>query len=107
MAGIGPAGSLPILWGSTQLPTAGQIPRCGETAMAPDPKPPEPKGPHHRTTDEPTGPTLASDSANLSTVSRRATGRHDPRQEPGAVIPPAGIRVGGGGQPPSLPRLEH
>ena len=30
--------------------------------------------------------------------------RHHPRQEPGAVIPPAGIRAGGGGQPPSLPR---
>jgi hypothetical protein len=30
----------------------------------------------------------------------------DPRQEPGAVIPPAGIRAGGGGQPPSLPRQE-
>jgi hypothetical protein len=30
--------------------------------------------------------------------------RDHPRQEPGAVIPPAGIRAGGGGQPPSLPR---
>ena len=29
--------------------------------------------------------------------------RDHPRQEPGAVIPPAGIRAGGGGQPPSLP----
>src|SRR5579862_9370370 len=28
----------------------------------------------------------------------------DPRQEPGAVILHAGIRAGGGGQPPSLPR---
>ena len=30
--------------------------------------------------------------------------RSHPRQEPGAVIPPAGICAGGGGQPPSLPR---
>lgn len=33
-----------------------------------------------------------------------ATARHDLRQEPGAVIPLAGIRAGGGGKPPSLPR---
>jgi hypothetical protein len=31
--------------------------------------------------------------------------RDDPRQEPGAVTPPAGIRAGGGGRPPALPRL--
>jgi hypothetical protein len=29
---------------------------------------------------------------------------YDPRQEPGAVAPHAGIRAGGGGKPPSLPR---
>jgi RNA-directed DNA polymerase len=31
-------------------------------------------------------------------------GAFDLRQEPGAVNPPAGIRAGGGGKPPSLPR---
>jgi hypothetical protein len=36
------------------------------------------------------------------TATRR--GASDPRQEPGAVVPHAGIRAGGGGQPPSLPR---
>jgi hypothetical protein len=35
---------------------------------------------------------------------RFAAGAFDPRQEPGAVVPLAGIRAGGGGQPPSLPR---
>ena len=30
--------------------------------------------------------------------------RHDPRQEPGAVVPHAGICAGGGPQGPSLPR---
>jgi hypothetical protein len=34
----------------------------------------------------------------------RAIGRDDPRQEPGAVVPLAGICAGGGGQAPSLPR---
>jgi len=37
-------------------------------------------------------------------VSRCAPARHHPRQEPGAVVPLAGIRAGGGGQPPSLPQ---
>ena len=36
--------------------------------------------------------------------SRRAVQRHDPRQEPGAVVPLAGICAGGGEQSPSLPR---
>jgi hypothetical protein len=49
---------------------------------------------------------MASDPAHLSTVSRGTPVRHHPRQEPGAVIPPAGICAGGGGQPPSLPRRE-
>jgi hypothetical protein len=30
--------------------------------------------------------------------------RHDPRQEPGAVVPLAGICAGGGEQSPSVPR---
>jgi DNA-binding NarL/FixJ family response regulator len=33
-----------------------------------------------------------------------APARHDPRQEPGAVVPLAGICAGGGEQSPSLPR---
>jgi hypothetical protein len=40
-------------------------------------------------------------------LSRLAVRRHDPRhrQEPGAVVPLAGICAGGGEQSPSLPRL--
>ena len=45
-------------------------------------------------------------AANLSALSRGPSCRHDPRQEPGAVVPLAGICAGGGGQPPSLPRLQ-
>jgi hypothetical protein len=47
---------------------------------------------------------LASASAYLSSLPIRAIGRDDPRQEPGAVVPLAGICAGGGGRPPSLPR---
>jgi hypothetical protein len=44
-------------------------------------------------------------SVGYPTVWAKAQARHHPRQEPGAVVPLAGIRAGGGGQPPSLPRL--
>ena len=37
-------------------------------------------------------------------IRKAAAMRHHPRQEPGAVIPHAGIRAGGGPQGPSLPR---
>ena len=37
----------------------------------------------------------------------RATARHHPRQEHGAVIPPAGIRAGCGRKPPSLLRPSY
>ena len=43
-------------------------------------------------------------SVGYPTVWAKARARHHPRQEPGAVVPLAGIRAGGGGQPPSLPR---
>lgn len=37
-------------------------------------------------------------------AARRCASRHDPRQEPYAVVPLVRICAGGGGQPPSLPR---
>jgi len=40
----------------------------------------------------------------LSSVPGREDVRYDPRQEPGAVAPHAGIRGGGAGQPASLLR---
>jgi hypothetical protein len=39
-----------------------------------------------------------------ASVSRATPTRYDPRQEPGAVVPHAGIWAGGAGQPASLPR---
>jgi hypothetical protein len=47
--------------------------------------------------------------AGAGTASKSARilpARYHPRQEPGAVVPLAGICAGGGGQPPSLPRLQ-
>ncbi len=55
----------------------------------------------------PIGPSAAIGLQHEWSRTRQAATRpaFDPRQEPGAVIPPAGICAGGGGQPPSLPRL--
>ena len=43
---------------------------------------------------------------SLTSVARRAVQRHDPRQEPSAVVPLAGICAGGGEQSPSLVRCQ-
>jgi hypothetical protein len=52
----------------------------------------------------PIRPTLISQQAAVSpSMTQRAA--FDPRQEPGAVVPHAGICAGGAGQPASLPRL--
>jgi hypothetical protein len=47
---------------------------------------------------------LVAHVAHLSVFSRGSSCRYYPRQEPGAVIPLAGIRAGGGGRLPFLAR---
>ena len=47
---------------------------------------------------------LASARSPQASTSRRAVPRHDPRWEPGAVVPLAGICAGGDRQLSSLPR---
>jgi hypothetical protein len=47
---------------------------------------------------------LVAQPETPASLSRLAVRRHDPRQEPGAVVPLAGICAGGGEQSPSLPR---
>src|ERR687896_1645619 len=46
----------------------------------------------------------AAHPPQLASVSRATFARHDPRQEPGAVVPHAGIWAGGAGSRASLPR---
>jgi hypothetical protein len=103
-AGGGGARSLPLLRRSPQLPGAGSIPRPGPAALATNAHASQPEGVHQRSADDPNRLRLATHAVHLSALSRGPPGRHDPRQEPGAVNPPAGICAGGGGQPPSLPR---
>ena len=55
---------------------------------------PRPMGP-----DEPPHSSMAATHPSLSSISRGALSRQDPRQEPGAVVPHAGICAGGGPTP--------
>jgi hypothetical protein len=48
---------------------------------------------------------LAAQPEAAAPLSRLAVRCHDPRWEPGAVVPLAGICTGGGEQSPTLPRL--
>jgi hypothetical protein len=48
---------------------------------------------------------LAAQSEVAAPLSQLAVRRHDLRQAPGAVVPLAGIRAGGGEQSRSLPRV--
>ena len=96
--------SLPLLRRTPQLPGVGSIPRPGAAALASGTKPTQPEEPDQRNTMSRIAACWLPDRAS-ATLIPRPSGRHDPRQEPGAVIPPAGICAGGGGQPPSLPRL--
>ena len=47
---------------------------------------------------------VASRTPHYASVSCATLARYDPRQEPGAVVPHAGLCAGGAGEPASLPR---
>ena len=104
VAGTSGAWPLPVLRRAPQLRGAGLVPASCEKTLAAGDEPARTERQDRRVSDESDRRTLASTTANLSPLSGGASGRHDPRQEPGAVVPLAGIRAGGGGQPPSLPR---
>ena len=74
MAGPSAQRSLPLLRRTPQLSGAGSIPRPGAAALASDPQPTQPEEPDWRNGDESHRHMLAPDSANLSSLSREATG---------------------------------
>jgi RNA-directed DNA polymerase len=83
--------------GANQCPYSRAIPDRGNALLAADAAAPQSEEPDHLGADEATGGPLASSTANLASVARTAVLRHDPRQEPGAVVPHAGICAGGPG----------
>src|SRR5437868_7427770 len=103
---VNPGGrwTLAVLRRATQLPGDESVPGSVAAAVVASADAARPEGQDWQQTHGPYLPTLASTSAHYSSVSRDASGRHDPRQEPGAVAPHAGIRAGGDEQSSSLPR---
>jgi hypothetical protein len=71
------------------------------TALSP---PAQPAAPADLSEDDAARGPLVAQPETPASLSRLAVRRHDPRQEPGAVVPLAGICAGGGEQSPSLPR---
>jgi len=63
-----------------------------------------PASSHDLAADGSTRNTGASRPPHSASVSRATPARYDPRQQPGAVMPHAGIGAGGAGSPASLPR---
>ena len=86
---------------------------CGKTSLSPRNCPnlavgasaPKPEGTNAVDTLRETRGALATTAHHLSSLSRPATCRHHPRQEPDAVMPPVRICGGGRGRPRFLLRL--
>jgi hypothetical protein len=97
VAAIGSARVLRVPRGANQCPYSRAIPNRGNALLAADATATQSEESHHLGEDEPNCGTLASSTANLASVARTAVSRQDPRQEPGAVVPHAGICAGGPG----------
>src|SRR5437870_4041271 len=98
MAGIGSTWPFPVLRYPRQLAGHCTVSRRSEPSLAPSVVTTKPERPGE------VGADAASDSALAAACPRRTpvfvgdVCRHDARQEPGAVVPHARIRAGGGQQ---------
>jgi RNA-directed DNA polymerase len=107
LSAVGRFWTRPLLRRAHERPGNKRLPPCRWLALAPCPQtaqpersPAAPVGPdetHHRP--------VASARSYLASISPRPARRHDPRQEPDAVIPHVRICGGGRGQPRFLLRL--
>jgi uncharacterized protein YciW len=75
----------------------GSVPGSTAAAVASNVEPAQSERPAQRNCHEPDRRVLARKTANPSTLPHGALCRYDPRQEPGAVVPLAGICAGGDG----------
>src|SRR4029453_18730641 len=98
------AGALSLLCRASQWEPAHSIPRRHHAFLVADAAPPHSAPPDDMAAHVRPRRALAAQTPYPSSVSRATPARHDPRQEPGAVVPHAGICAGGAGSPASLPR---
>jgi hypothetical protein len=90
-----------LLFPSKQEPAINSLSACHLLSRAAAAKPDQPT---HVTGYETADRNLVATRSTTPAASRRALPRHDPRHEPGAVVPLAGICAGGDEQSSSLPR---
>lgn len=92
-------GTSSILRGSRESPIAVRVPLPGGLALAPCLGAVPSDGLGSLGTNAPFGGSLAASRPRVSSRSPASYGRHHLRQDPSAVVPLAGIRGGGHGQP--------
>ena len=91
--------------GADQHPSSRGIPSRGSAGMAASAQASKPQTPTHLATIQRDRGLLASPTQDPASFSQPALRRHDPRQEPDAVVPHVRICAGGDPRGPSLPRL--
>ncbi len=96
---------------ANQQRSIGSIPLRGGACMVPGAAAPRPAQPTHVDANLRTRRSMATSRPCPAPLARGTLRRQHPTQEPSAVIPPAGIRAGGGpsprGEGPSLPRPDE
>src|SRR5262245_52195097 len=90
-------GALSLLWGASQHGHAAGVSRTDTPLLVPD-TPTAQSAPSYHLAAEicPRNPMVAA-TPHPAPLSRAAFARYDPRQEPGAGVPHAGICAGGAG----------
>ena len=91
------SGALSVLWGASQWQSAHSIPRHHHAVLVSDAASTESAPPDDLAAHVRPRRAMAAETPYLPSVSRATLARHDPRQEPGAVVPHAGICAGGAG----------
>src|SRR5437660_6549801 len=104
MAGIGGTRPLPVLRHPRQLAGHCTVSRRSEPSLAPSVVTTKPERPGEVGPYAPLNPAVDTTRPHRTAILVGNVCRHDARQEPGAVVPHARIRAGGGQQRPSLLR---
>src|SRR5919198_1664330 len=90
-------GALSVLWGASQPEHAAGVSRMYTPLLVSDTPTAQSAPADHLAADIRSRNPMAAATPHPASLSRATSARHDPRQEPGAVVPHAGIWAGGAG----------
>ena len=90
-------GALSVRWGASPWQAAHRMPRHHHAVLVSEAASTESAPPDDLAAPVRPRRALAAETPYLPSVSRATLARHDPRQEPGAGVPHAGICAGGAG----------